>query len=275
MNKKGQGLGFIAVLILVIILYFIFRYNTEVYTFEMETGSSRSHIITAYSEAEKTKEYLKHALLFSTIHSLYLTNNSSCEDAINKAINDKQTFKKLLKESFSDYIKKYDSSYSDLEITLPNYEFSFEQLQTPLGVVKDVLLVNVYGYEETCKLDETLFSFPKQPCYAENKSACEAIKCEDISRQYCLNCTWNGTDCELKLPDDYPYCEQYNDEIGCKNKWPKCYWFTFYSKPLIVSSPSTFLDYRFNVKLDTHIFSLVTCDLFNSYKNKIEGGSGG
>ena len=56
MSKKGQGLGFVAILILVGLLYFIFRYHTEVYEFTMTTGDQQAHLVTSYAETEKAKD---------------------------------------------------------------------------------------------------------------------------------------------------------------------------------------------------------------------------
>jgi hypothetical protein len=269
-SKKGQGLAFISILILVGIIFLVFRYNTETYTFVMQIGSEQEHLMTAYTESAKTKSYIENAARQAALETIWNLSNGSLSagDAFEKIKCDKvQSFFEPL---FNKYILIYSpSAYPLVETIIPEYELKFT-----CGNKK--LQVEGFGYKEACVLKEN-FPFPELPCEDQlNQTACENIKyVKDSNIKIPSNkpkpCFWNATEEKCKIALPMPGCEVFENEVDCNAK-EYCKWEVSHSEKLNII-PAPIINYQFLVETDAH-FKIEISDkeyeAFTKWRKKFE-----
>lgn len=260
MSKRGQGLAFVSILVLVAILYFIFRFNTETYGFIMQAGDEQSHLITAYVESAKAKSYVQIAASEAASEVVWnLSNKNKDAAALTQACDQKTAFEAAFKDLFSKYVTMYYPSSQMLETSIPNYRFSF-------SCSHNGLTIEGYGYDESCKLQNN-FPFPERPCEDETDyTNCTKIK---FIQNYPGNaCIWDQKlNCTSSLPE--PICAGTDNAADCSNipandNNKYCSWEISYSEKInVVSAP--LINYQFSIDTDAHFIETVSGSEYQAF----------
>ncbi|MCX6774540.1 MAG: hypothetical protein NTY99_00420 [DPANN group archaeon] len=245
MSKKGQGLALISILVLIAILYFVFRYNTDTYGFIMNTGDEQAHLVTAYTESAKARSFIQlsaRQAAFETIWNL----SSKGTDASALAHCGDADFQSEFKSLFDIYSAMYAPATDLISTHIPDYNFSFT-------CPSDNLNIEGWGYAERCTLSNT-FPFPQYPCEDQaNATSCAAIK---FTQNYPGNaCKWAADlNCTDSLPE--PDCSGQDNSDTCNNI-NYCGWQVSNSEPIsIVSAP--LINYQFSIDSDAHFIENIT-----------------
>jgi hypothetical protein len=266
MSKKGQGLAFVSILVLVAILYFIFRFNTETYGFIMQAGDEQSHLITSYVESAKAKSYVQIAASEAASEVVWnLSNKSKDAAALTQACDQKTAFEAAFKDLFSRYITMYSPSSQLIETSIPDYKFSF-------SCSHNGLMIEGYGYDESCKLQKN-FPFPERPCADETDYTNCTTKIK-FTQNYPGNaCTWDQKlNCTSSLPE--PNCGLAGNATDCSNILAKdnnryCSWKISYSEKInVVSAP--LVNYQFSIDADAHFIETVSGSEYQAFADARE-----
>jgi hypothetical protein len=255
-SKKAVGLGFVAIIVLLALVLFIFKYSTIVYEFHMKAGEERAHLVTAYTELEKAKIVTSDALRQVTYELLWdekvaadaaaktCSFASVCGDAVKEKNQD------LVGKEFYDlYASRYETYSELLETELPG-EYRIGLKCDEANKIK----VEAFGYSEECYLSNR-FAFPEFPCEDQDDPVkCAAVKVIGGNSPACI---WDFGVCEEKNPE--PDCSSASSEAECKSKSDKCDWLVSYSEKIKVSSPLS-PDYKFEAQSDAHLLENITCD---------------
>lgn len=255
-SKKGQGLGFIAVVILIALLYFIFRYNTETYDFVMTAGDQQAHLVTSYVETEKAKFYSETVLEQAAYETAWkfgaITN---CSDFSAKICGKQTEFLNNATNIFYNYISRYEPSSIDLDTSFPDYDFRINKCSNT-GIE-----IEAFGFGETCFLRPD-YPFPKVPCIDQaNKTDCEAV-----------NLTTGGQACNWTITVEPNYCDNLITEPACDALLNKtvceansdCRWETSYSENINILA-LTSSNYQFSIDSDAHFIKNIDCTGYNAF----------
>jgi len=250
MSKKGQGLAIVSILVLIAILYFIFKYNTETYAFVMQTGDEQAHLVTAYMDGAKVKSYIEIAARDAAFETIWSLSDKSPDPAIALPKCTDANFQQKFETSFNRYVLMYAPSTDLIETTIPNYKFN-----TPFACSSNSLTIEGFGYDESCKLQKN-FPFPELPCEDQpNATVCAGIK---FTQNYPGNaCTWNtALNCTDSLPE--PDCTGASDSTACAAvSGSYCSWETSYSEKInVVSAPLA--NYQFSIDTDAHFIETIS-----------------
>lgn len=246
-SKKAQGLGLVAVVIMLALLYFIFRYNTQAFEFTMKVGDERAHLVTSFTETEKAKTFTAFALRQAVYGGLKEKSvgmdcsNFECPDPL------------IVKGIFENYLSLYAPSAEGLEVSTPDYE-----VISPCDPVAKSIKAEAFGFEDGCFLKST-FLYPKIPCEdMEQQEDCESVKLTSGNGRAC---NWDAR-ATLSLCADAnpePACSSAADSTACTAVSPQwCEWKTSYDEDIKVVSVSL-LEYQFSVGSDAHIAETVSC----------------
>jgi hypothetical protein len=249
-SKRGQGLDFIAIIILIALLYFIFRYNTETYTFIMSAGDEQAHLITSYTETEKAKEFASTSLKQATYEQLWQEGIKTC--SFNSICN-KDSFLQNSKTRFDKSLLMYEPATELLVTEFPDYNLTFKSCSNTK------LELEAFGFLEGCFIKPD-FKFPEYPCSDFNETTnpkCTGIKFTDDTAGACK---WIGTDCVETNP--ISYCEDYA-ESNC-GAVAGCIWEKSYSENINVMS-IPIADYQFRIDSNAHFVETIDCDGYNAF----------
>jgi len=254
-SRKGQGLGFVAVIILVALLYFIFRYNTEAYNFVMTAGDQQAHLVTSYVETEKAKFFSETALEQAAYETAWKCGATSCSDFSAKVCNRTDEFLDNTTSIFYSYLSRYEPSMADLSTSFPDYDFSID----PAKCNNNGIEIEAFGFAQFCYL-RAGYPFPKVPCIDQlNKTDCDAVQlttggqaCKwDVAKEFCG---------ELNTAPD---CEGIIDKSACETN-SDCRWDISYSENINVMSISL-SNYQFSIDSDAHFIEKIDCTGFNKF----------
>jgi len=255
MSKKGQGLGFIAVIVLVALLIFIFRYHTETYSFIMTAGDHQAHLVTGYVETEKAKLFAQTSLRQAAYEELWNEGVKSCD--FSSICNDnakKEVFLANTSSTFDMYTSMYTSTTELLDTSFPSY------LLETRSCTSNKIEIDAFGFEESCLLNAN-FPFPKYPCEDFNETT--DPKCTDMKYTdgKAGACKWDAVNqlCTEKNPA--PDCESIIDSGSCSGN---CSWQKSYAEEIGVLSASL-VDYQFRIDSNAHIVGTVDCKGFEAF----------
>src|SRR3989344_207187 len=232
-SKKGQGLAFISILVLVGILYFIFKYNTDTYGFIIKAGDEQAHLIESYAEGAKAKTYVQTVARLSAFDAIWKTTRNPSGIAIANACSSNETFFANFLPIFEKYISIYESSVDLSETSLPEYKFDFKCTQG--------LTIEGWGYKEQCVVKSN-FLYPAEPCEDQNLDKCPAVK---YSNGLSGACKIVNQACVEAVQE--PECDSAANENECMKISESCVWEKSYSEKIDVTSvPLT--NYQFLVE---------------------------
>lgn len=245
MSKRGQGLAFVSIIVLIAILYFIFRFNTDTYGFIMQAGDEQAHLVTAYTEGAAAKSYVQIAARQAAFEAVWKISKSKSPDSLSKCTDPafNQTFEIL----FRRYIAMYYSSTYLVETSIPNYRFNFDCSSNSLAITG-------WGYGESCHLQG--FHFPEKPCEDETDytNCTTNIKFSD---GYSGNaCKWDAAlNCTDSLPE--PNCRGADNSSECAAiSSSYCGWRVSYAENInVVSVP--LVNYQFSADSNAHFIEYI------------------
>lgn len=245
--KKGQGLGFISVIVMVALFYFIFKYQTQTFDFVMTTGDQQAHLVTSFVETEKAKMFAETAVRQAAYEDLWQHGIKDC--SFGNICSD-ATFSENLSFLYDNYISTYTTSTILLETEFPAYKLE-------PSCTNDKITINAYGFAEGCHL-KTGFPFPLIPCEdVVNKSICDSVKLTGNGGQACK---WNSASvCEETTPA--PYCEKITDSAACTGD---CVWQISYSEA-IHSLSAPLVNYQFSIDTDAHFIEDIDCTGYSAF----------
>jgi|GEM_PF-4379983 len=295
-NKKGQ-LAFMAVIIMVLILFFIFKANSEGYDFLMYMADEQGDLLANLPSNELAKEFLISSTQQLVYSGLYdLESAGKVEHTSSSCISDVSACKSKMDELFnsenetmSKYIYSYSMPNRDFEVSMPQYLFYTTCSGT--GVT-----IEAIPYKAEC-VDYT--PYPATTCdEVSEQSACESVKAYDpstnsktsggcywsesegicmdaeYSEEPCysetsatmsyndcvesVNCEWFGCNDNTKSPDSH--CEPL-DEAECSST-SGCKWIEDYPAYITIIS-ETNIFYQFNLQADGHYKTTISCGQYN------------
>ena len=257
MSKKGQGLGLVAVIILVALLYFVFRYNVDTYEFTMTAGDQQAHLVTGFVETEKAKVFAQEAFRQAAYESAWAAGAKTCD--FTNICNNQSNFLANVSLLFDDFILKYEPTASLMSTDFPDYVFINNSCSS------NKIEVEAYGFNEECFLS-TSYILPKVPCEdQETQKDCTPVKFTDGKSNAC---EWvYSVDVENYTCTDYtpiPDCESMTDENSCKSTSTYCQWIKSYAEDINVLSEQL-ADYQFNVDTNAHFIETIDCTGYKSF----------
>jgi len=255
MSKKGQGLGFIAVIVLVALLYFIFRYHTETYTFIMTAGDHQAHLVTGYIETEKAKLFAQNSLRQAAYDELWNAGVRGCD--FSSVCNDnakKASFLANTSSTFDIYTSMYTSTTELLDTSFPSY------LLDTKSCTSNKIELDAFGFEEGCVLKSN-YPFPKYPCADFNETTdpkCTEMKYTDDKAGACK---WDRASQSCTEQNPAPDCESVLDSTSCTGN---CSWEKSYAEEIGVLS-SSLVDYQFRIDSNAHVVGTVDCKGYEAF----------
>lgn len=254
MSKKGQGLAFISIIVLIAILYFVFRFNTDTYSFIMNAGDEQAHLVTAYTEGAKAVSFTQIIARQAAFETIWNMSGKGKDAAALSHCGDTD-FNSTFKSLFDRYAGMYAPTTDLVSTYLPDYRFSF-------SCPANSLIIEGWGYSESCTLSRT-FPFPQYPCEDQkNKTGCNAITfTQSTNFNGGKACNWAAdTNCTNSLPE--PDCSGANNADECsvilaKDNVKYCSWKVLYSEPVsVVSAP--LINYQFSTHSDAHFIENIS-----------------
>ena len=255
MSRKGQGLAFVSILVLIAILYFIFRFNSDTYGFVIQAGDEQAHLVTAYTEGANAKSFVQIAARDAAYEAIYNITNSKNSSALSHCTD--ASFMPKFENLFNQYVAMYASSTYLVKTSIPSYKFG-----TPV-CSSSSLTIEGFGYAEGCKLQKN-FPFPERPCEDEtNYDNCTTgIK---FTKGYFGNaCTWDPKlNCTNSLPE--PSCFVAIDPGACATVSSLyCGWEVSYSEKInVVSAP--LINYQFSIDSDAHFIENINGEEYKAF----------
>jgi hypothetical protein len=255
MSKKGQGLALVSILVLIAILYFIFRFNTETYGFIMQAGDEQAHLVTAYTEGAKAKSYVQTAARDAAFEVVWnIGNKNPAAAALSQFCIQDAASGPMFKELFDKYLAMYSPSSPLVETSIPGYRFK--------SSCPHALEIEGFGYDESCKLKRN-FPVPELPCEDQpNATACAAIKfTTDKSKNAC---TWNQKlNCTNSQPA--PNCSGASNSAECAAASSSyCSWEISYSEKInVISAP--LINYQFSIDTDAHFIETISGSEYETF----------
>ncbi len=263
-SKKGQGLGFVAVIIMIALLYFVFRYNTEAYEFVMAAGQQQAHLVTSYVETEKAKFFSETAMEQAAYETAWKFGAANCSNFTAKICSKKDDFIENTTVIFYEYLARYSPGVIDLDTYFPDYRFRINKCD------KNGMEIEAFGFDESCWLRPD-YPFPESACLdQENSEDCQAVKFTDKKTGACK---WNDTG---KANTSYCYetkpapdCESIINSANCtakKDLFNKaaCYWETSYAENINILSISL-SNYQFGIDSDAHFIENIDCKGYDAF----------
>lgn len=254
-GKKGQGLGFIAVIVLVALLYFIFRYHSETYSFVMTAGDHQAHLVTSYVETEKAKLFASTSLRQSAYEELWNSGVTSCDFSglCNDAAKN-EVFLSNTSSTLDIYLSMYTPTTELLSTEFPSYV-----LETK-SCTSNKMEIEAFGFNEGCLLKSD-FLFPKYPCADFNETT--DPKCSEM--KYTNNapgaCKWDSTEQVCLEQNPAPDCESIINESSCTGD---CFWSKSYGEDIgVLSAPLA--DYQFRIDSNAHFIETIDCKGFDEF----------
>jgi len=261
LNKKGQGLAFAAVLVLVIILYFIFKYHSDVYEFTMTAGEDRAVMMSSFAEVEKAKIFVQDALREAGYATLWNLNRTNASDAFKQAqAACMGEFQNNVSALFKAYLDKYEATHPALYTVLPNYKVEVTSCSWSDGSGK--IEISAYGFYEGCEINLSKYSYPAYPCeFRDSEEDCKAVP---FSNNTPGACTWNGTNCNQKISE--PDCES-RTENNCADEY--CYWKESYGENInVVHFENEDRIYMLNAISNAHVDVVLTTSGADAYYSR-------
>jgi len=283
-----------SILVLVIILYFVYTYNSERYEFLIYMGDEQAQLVGGYGSVELTKTYIKQAAKQVAYEEIYdLTNHAALPDqTCFSSVNCDTLNERLNSLSLSEIINLYEINEEYGELYMPN-------IMTTVTCDSNQITLNGYGFVSLCA---DVSPVPILPCIDQVSSeACSAVvdsegnsgactwvltitsggSCQDNAdgdEQKCpnllaesaadcpedLDCEWQGC---LESPTVQPAqpCSLGIDGAATCNAIRGCKWFESYTEPIQYFS-LPFEDFQFEVELDPHFEEKITCLEYNSFR---------
>ncbi|MEM4247769.1 MAG: hypothetical protein QXH80_00730 [Candidatus Nanoarchaeia archaeon] len=260
LSKKGQGVGLIAVIVMLALLYFIFRYNTQAFDFVMTAGDAQAHLVTSFTEVEKAKYFAKDAFRQAFYETAWKAGARTCDDFKSKVCSNQTLFLSNVSNVFDNYIQMYAPSSELLSVNFPAYVFESK------SCADKEIKIDAFGYLESCYL-KSEFAFPQFPCEDQlYETDCKKIK---FTNKNPNACKWNSADAVCEYANPEPDCESARTQAACdavvdsfRNK--ACTWKVSYSEDISVLS-IPLVDYQFKINSDAHFIETIDCKGFNAF----------
>ncbi len=265
MSKKGQGLALISILVLVAILYFVFKYNTDTYSFIMTAGDEQAHLVTAYTEGAKAQSFVQIAARQAAFETIWNLSGKSQEASALGTCEKNLAFPSDFKARFNKYLSLYAPATDLVSTSIPDYDLSFDCSSG------NNLKIEGRGYSQKCVLSRT-FPFPKYPCEdQDNRTNCTNMNfAQSATYNNGKACTWTtDLNCAESLPQ--PACSAANDKDTCnaikaKDGNPYCQWQVSYAEPVsVVSAP--LINYQFSVDTNAHFIENISGTEYVQFTN--------
>src|SRR3990172_10100852 len=244
-SRKGQMLGFVAVFVLLGIMFFIFKSHQDTFDFTISAGSTQAHLVTSFVETEKAKVYAQNSLRQSAMEALWDLSKDQCD--FQKACDDTAAFTAATKAEFDNYTAMYAAS-SDLITTLyPDYSLD-------TSCVSGRLKIEAYGFNEECLLRDG-YPFPQLPCEDQDtQEKCSAVAYVDGRSGAC---SWDSTALECSEVSPAPICETFVSEIECTVE-TDCRWSVSFAEQIdVISAPLS--NYQFRTSSNAHFIEAISC----------------
>lgn len=255
LSKRGQGLGFIAIIVLVALLYFIFKYNVQTYEFVMTAGDEQAHLVTSFVETEKAKVFAGTALRQAAYEAAWNLGAKSCN--FNQFCSNYTDFLGKTGSVFKNYTLMYEPTTMLLETDFPDYKLEMRSCSNT------TVKIEAFGFSETCYLRPN-FPFPKVPCEDQsNETSCKEVKLTTGGQA----CKWEF-DKDLKEYDcaemnPAPACDAITSQTGCTVN-TNCIWETSYSEKInVLSAP--LINYQFRIDSDAHFIETIDCKDYEAF----------
>ena len=258
LNRKGQ-LAFIAVLIMLALIWFGFRTQQDRFEFTILGGDRQAELVSAYAEPEFARIYVQQAAKQALFETAWLTNPGKPSECAFNTTEVSEQFNKTFDEIFTSYLILYAGNDPQLEATLPNYN-------TTINFAGSKATVNAFGRAESC---ESTVPFPPKLCLDQNATECQNVKFDDSS----LACIWNlATEiCEEARPQPDCGAAMAQDSQEARQQACEaisgCTYIITDADPVLIRQDQ-FLDYNFELQGSAYVRAEATCDEYKAYADQ-------
>jgi hypothetical protein len=245
MSRRGQFLGFVAILVLLAIMFFVFRYHQDTFDFTVATGSTQAHLVTGFVETEKAKVYAQNSLRQSAMESMWDLSGETCDTQM--PCSSREEFLASTDASFNKYISMYESNSDIITTLFPGYSLEASCFE---GRTR----VEAFGFNEECFLRDG-YPYPRIPCEdQEGQEACNSVAYVDGRPNACI---WNSANEECSEATPAPICEISETREECEST-TDCTWSTSYAEQIdAISAPLQ--EYQFRASANGHFVEDITC----------------